>query len=164
MIRWSNHATRPLPLVSNLNELFNSDNSSARIPTGSVKTYFARNTYNKLRINSTFTGWIRVSMTEAQVCNSCAIRRIVYNMMHSARNLTYPLIECTYPQAAAGNSGLGCCNLHAALREALSRVDAAIDFRRFDANGDGIADLVTVCSAVCCWLASEHIPKANDQV
>lgn len=68
MVRWSDHVNRTLPQVADLEQLFNSETSSENVPTGSIKTYFARNSYGKLRINSILSGWITVSVTEAKVC------------------------------------------------------------------------------------------------
>jgi hypothetical protein len=67
MVRWSDHVNRTLPQVADLEQLFNGEGSNEIMPTGSIKTYFGKNSYGKLRINSVLSGWIDVSVSEKKV-------------------------------------------------------------------------------------------------
>lgn len=54
----------------------------------------------------------------------------------------------TEREAAARQSGTGCCSLQNAFRKALAAVDDQLDFSYLDQNGDGAVDMITVCVCV----------------
>jgi M6 family metalloprotease-like protein len=70
LIRFSNHASRNLPSPSDINLLFNDPGKTGDVtPTGSVKTYLAKNSYDKIRINATVSdNWVDAAGSES----SCA--------------------------------------------------------------------------------------------
>jgi hypothetical protein len=67
-------------------------------------------------------------------------------MKHLHIIIAYKLKLYIDQQASGNAAGTTCCGLQSALREALSRADANIDYSLFDSNGDGFVDLVTVCA------------------
>jgi M6 family metalloprotease-like protein len=64
-IQFANHASRPSISKANLSALFNSlEPIEGLTPTGSIRQYFAVNSYGKLSVESTVADWIRVKNTE----------------------------------------------------------------------------------------------------
>lgn len=64
-IRFANHASRPTIDKFKLSTLFNSPQPVEGItPTGSIREYFAINSYGKLIVESTVVDWISVKNTE----------------------------------------------------------------------------------------------------
>jgi M6 family metalloprotease-like protein len=51
-------------------------------------------------------------------------------------------VSSSESQAAAGASGMACCNLFAALKDALAQADRALDFSKFDSNNDKRIDMI----------------------
>ncbi len=110
MVRFADHQSRPLPSASDMNVLFNALAKDATLaPTGSVKMVYLENSYNKLSLNSTISGWITVSGNEAY-----------------------------YADGQSGSS-----RLWEALREALTILDARLNFADFDSDNDGYIDSIT---------------------
>jgi M6 family metalloprotease-like protein len=70
LIRFSDHASRNLPSPSDINLLFNDPGKTGDVtPTGSVKTYLAKNSYDKIRINAIVSEkWVDAAGSEL----SCA--------------------------------------------------------------------------------------------
>ena len=65
MVRFSNHQSRILPSISDMNTLFNAADSHPTIaPTGSIRDLFLKNSYGQLTLNSDISGWIDVSRSE----------------------------------------------------------------------------------------------------
>jgi len=65
-VKFQDHAARPLPTVEDLTVLMNSANTDVNLcPTGSVRNYFLKNSFDKLELTSTVTPWVSVSKTEA---------------------------------------------------------------------------------------------------
>lgn len=56
--------TAGLPTVQDLDTIFNG-------PSQSVKDVYLKNSYGKLTINSIFTDWITLDVTEAQAAGVC---------------------------------------------------------------------------------------------
>ncbi len=112
MIRFADHQRRILPSSADLEVLFNAEAPHPTLaPTGSIKMVYLENSYGKMTLNSTMSGWIDVSGTEAYY--------------------------------AAGQSGLT-AKIWEALGEALGVLDASVDFRDFDLDGDGFIDSITI--------------------
>lgn len=110
MIRFSDHAGRALPSAADMDVLFNADAPDATLaPTGSLKAVYLENSYGQMTLNSTISGWIDVSNTEAY-----------------------------YADGVSGSS-----RLWEALREALTTLDASIDFGQYDSDNDGYIDAIT---------------------
>jgi hypothetical protein len=65
MVRFADHASRPLPDTASLNILFNNVGAHSLCPTGSVRDVWLKNSYGRLTIDSVLTGWITVPQTEA---------------------------------------------------------------------------------------------------
>ena len=64
-IKFANHASRPSISKSTLHTLFNSPEPVPGItPTGSVRQYFAINSYGQFQLQSVILDWIRVKNTE----------------------------------------------------------------------------------------------------
>jgi len=113
MIRFSDHASRPLPTVADMDVLFNAVGGDPTLaPTGSVKDVYLENSYGQMTLNSFVNpgigDWITVSGTEAYYAN--------------------------------GNSGDS--TLWEALREALDVLDNVIDFGDYDTDNDGRIDSI----------------------
>jgi hypothetical protein len=66
-IRFSDHANRKLPSVSELDILFNNIGPHPNLcPTGSIRDVFTENSYGKLDLVSTVLEWVTVPYTEAE--------------------------------------------------------------------------------------------------
>ena len=64
-IKFANHRSRPTIVKSHLSTLFNSPQPVDGIaPTGSIREYFAINSYGKLIVETTVVDWIHVKNTE----------------------------------------------------------------------------------------------------
>jgi M6 family metalloprotease-like protein len=72
LIRFSDHPNRNLPLPEDIEVLFNDPGTTDLItPTGSVKTYLAKNSYDKLRINAIVSDtWVDAAGTELSCAGS----------------------------------------------------------------------------------------------
>ena len=113
MIRFSNHVSRPLPSVADMDILFNAVGGHPSLaPTGSVKDVYFENSYGQMTldsyVNPGFSDWITVSGTEQYYAN--------------------------------GNSGDS--TLWQALREALDVLDDVVDFGDYDTDNDGRIDSI----------------------
>jgi M6 family metalloprotease-like protein len=70
LVRFSDHTTRPLPSRANVDTLFNALGGDPTLaPTGSVKDYYAENSYGNLTLESTVLDWVTVPQTEAYYAN-----------------------------------------------------------------------------------------------
>ena len=70
LLRFSNHATRPLPSVANYNTLMNAVGGDPVLAkTGSVRDYYLEASYGILTLDSTTTVWIDLPNTEAYYAN-----------------------------------------------------------------------------------------------
>jgi M6 family metalloprotease-like protein len=113
MIRFADHASRPLPTVADMDVLFNAVGGHPTLaPTGSVRDVYLENSYGQMTLNSYVNpgvgDWITVSGTEQYYAN--------------------------------GKSGDS--TLWQALREALDTLDNTVDFRDFDSDNDGRIDSI----------------------
>jgi len=113
MIRFSNHVSRPLPSVADMDILFNAVGGHPSLaPTGSVKDVYFENSYGQMMldsyVNPGLSDWITVSGTEQYYAN--------------------------------GKSGDS--TLWQALREALDVLDDVVDFGDYDTDNDGRIDSI----------------------
>lgn len=70
LLRFSDHATRPLPPRDHYDLLYNSPSTEdIVVPTGSVRTYFRTNSYGAFDVKSTVVGWITLSKPEGYYAN-----------------------------------------------------------------------------------------------
>ena len=70
MIRFSDHASRPLPSNSDIDTLFNAVGGDATLaPTGSIRDVYLENSYGQMTLNSTVFGWVDLPQTEAYYAN-----------------------------------------------------------------------------------------------
>jgi M6 family metalloprotease-like protein len=70
LMRFSNHATRVLPSVSNFDVLMNAVGGDPVLaPTGSVRDYYQETSYGILTLDSTVVAWIDLPNTEAYYAN-----------------------------------------------------------------------------------------------
>ena len=70
-IRFSNHKNKILPTRYDLDVLMNSEVPHLEIcPTGSVRDFFLKNSFNKLDINSTVVDWVSIDFTESYCANN----------------------------------------------------------------------------------------------
>jgi hypothetical protein len=69
LMRFSDHASRSLPTVAQVDELMNSGGTSSIIPTGSVKKVYLDNSYGQLTVTSTVANWVTIDYTEAFCAN-----------------------------------------------------------------------------------------------
>lgn len=70
MIRFADHASRPLPSNADIDVLFNAVGGDANLaPTGSIKDVYLENSYGQMTLNSTVFGWIDLPQTEAYYAN-----------------------------------------------------------------------------------------------
>ena len=115
LIRFSDHKTRHLPPIEDVDILFNKVGGDPIIaPTGSIRDVFTTNSYGKFTLRSEVFGWVDLSESEAYY--------------------------------AHGTSGFGTDRYFDALHEALNTLETEMDltFDRFDADGDGEVDMVTL--------------------
>jgi hypothetical protein len=76
--RFADHTARALPSLEDISTIFNNVGPHALCPYGSVRDVWAANSYGQLSIESVPTGWIDVSMTEADA--SCGVRYGYYGL------------------------------------------------------------------------------------
>ena len=70
LIRFADHVGRTLPSQSDFNTLFNAVGGDPVLaPTGSVRDYYAENSYGQLTLQSTILDWVTVPQTEAYYAN-----------------------------------------------------------------------------------------------
>lgn len=66
MVRFADHAGRTLPSAADMEVLFNATSPHSTLaPTGSVKMAYLENSYGQMNLESTVSGWVTVSNTEA---------------------------------------------------------------------------------------------------
>lgn len=128
MVRFGDHASRALPSTSDFNVLFNADAAHAELaPTGSVREYFHAQSYGLLRVTSQLSGWVDVTLTEAEVAGG--------------------------PRDEDGDPCNGLCataRVEEAIREALATYEAAAPegaLAGLDGDGDGHVDCFTVVTS-----------------
>jgi len=70
--KFNDHSDRPLPTVADLTVLMNSVNADVNIcPTGSVKNYFLKNSFDRFELTSTVApSWVSVPKNEAVYANN----------------------------------------------------------------------------------------------
>lgn len=113
MVRFSNHTGRTLPSVSDMEVLFNAPGGDPTLaPTGSIRDVYYENSYGQMTLNSDVNPGIGGWIT---VSNT----------------------ESYYANGSSGDS-----TLWLALREALSQLDAVVDFRDYDADNNGRIDSI----------------------
>lgn len=95
MVRFADHTTRPLPTKEQLAVLFNNNGADPSLcPTGSVRDVWSQNSYGKVNITSTLTGWIDVPQTEYYSANRLSGRSyILHYALTSALQLADPSID-----------------------------------------------------------------------
>ena len=70
LIRFSNHQSRTLPSVADIDILFNAVGGDATLaPTGSVRDVYLENSYGQMQLNSDVSNWIDVTNTEQYYAN-----------------------------------------------------------------------------------------------
>ena len=113
IFKFSDHASRTLPSVSDIDTLMNSQTNVPGItPTGSVRDVFWDNSDGTFILDSTVAAWVTLDS------------------------------QYTEAYCANGQSGLTSL-FHNCLRNALDKVDAFTDFDEFDINNDGWIDAIT---------------------
>ncbi len=120
LLRWSDHAARQLPGVDKINGLFSSSGlDAASWPSGSVRSYYAAQSYGKLQIASVVADWVTVPQSEAQAARGTS---------------------------GMGLDASGGSTLHQAILFALDQLNAtgAVNFAQLDQDGDGVLDSLTV--------------------
>jgi M6 family metalloprotease-like protein len=113
LIRWSDHATRPLPTQGNIDVLMNNAGPDANYaPTGSVRDVYLENSYGQLILNSTIAYWVTSNNTESYYANgnSGLTSRIHSALIHALNVLD---------------------------------ADPNINFSDYDQDGDGQIDAIT---------------------
>ena len=87
MIRFSDHEFRTLPSATDIDVLFNADTPDpALAPTGSVKAVYLENSYGQMTLNSTISGWIDVSGTEAYYADGQSGSSTLWGALQEALN------------------------------------------------------------------------------
>ena len=113
LVRFSNHVGRTLPSVADVGVLFNANGGHPTLaPTGSIKDVYFENSYGQMTLNSDVNPGIGNWIT---VSNT----------------------EAYYAHGQSGDS-----TLWQALTEALTALDAVIDFRDYDTDHDGRIDSI----------------------
>jgi M6 family metalloprotease-like protein len=69
LLKWEDHADRPVPSPQDIDVLMNHDGPHPLAPTGSVRTVFLENSYDSLQLESTITDWVVVNNTEHYFAN-----------------------------------------------------------------------------------------------
>ncbi|GAA5508037.1 hypothetical protein Rcae01_03497 [Novipirellula caenicola] len=70
LLRFKDHANRPLPTQAEYDQLFNAQSPVSGIaPTGSVKMFYNENSYGKMNLESTVIDWVTLPKTEAYYAN-----------------------------------------------------------------------------------------------
>jgi M6 family metalloprotease-like protein len=64
LVQFPDHADRKLPNKKDYEELFNGDEESDIIPTGSIKQWLAANSYGKMQIEAEVADWTITDDTE----------------------------------------------------------------------------------------------------
>lgn len=77
--RFADHTGRPLPSASDISTIFNNVGPHTLCPYGSVRDVWAANSYGSLTVDSVVTGWIDISMTEADA--SCGLRCVYSSVL-----------------------------------------------------------------------------------
>ena len=117
LVRFSDHASRPLPSASELRILLNSPSGHADLaPSGSVRDVFKASSYGKLDLVSTVVGWIALPETEAYYADSTSGSTPRFEEMLRA--------------------GLN------ALEAAVGESSSSFSLRDFDKDDDGLLDSV----------------------
>ncbi|HHZ69432.1 MAG TPA: M6 family metalloprotease domain-containing protein [Methylococcaceae bacterium] len=94
MVRFSDHANRPLPSTADMDVLFNADTPDLKLaPTGSVKAVYLENSYNQMTLNSTISGWITVSNTEAYYADGASGTSKLWEALREALTILDPSVD-----------------------------------------------------------------------
>lgn len=94
LLKFSDHMNRDLPNQYQLNTLFNSLGGEPEFaPTGSVKDFYAENSYGKLVLDSTIYPWISLPKPEAYYSKGFISEAINYALDEIDRNQDYSLAE-----------------------------------------------------------------------
>ena len=64
LVRFTDHVGRDLPERASLDQLWNSDQISQELPTGSIRRYLQKNSYNRLYVEASVTDWLTSDNTE----------------------------------------------------------------------------------------------------
>lgn len=140
MVRFADHVNRTLPSAANLNVLFNNVGPASLCPTGSVRDVWYKNSYGALTIQSVMTDWITVSQTEIY---SADANRYAFSFNIIINEILQWILKLNHvPWLRIEHSGRTIV-VHQALREALTKADAFINFKDFDIDNNGQIDMVT---------------------
>jgi len=113
MFRFSNHTGRTLPTKSDMEVLFNATSPHPTLaPTGSVRAVYLENSYGQMTLDSDVNPGMTGWITVANT-------------------------EAYYANGQSGDS-----TLWLALRDALTQLDAVVDFRDYDADNNGRIDSI----------------------
>jgi hypothetical protein len=113
LMRFSDHATRDLPSVGEVDDLMSADSPTTSCPTGSVKQVFLENSNGRLILDSTVYQWVTLD----------------------------PLYTETY--CANGRSGLDARVHECIANALDQVEAGGLDFRDFDQDSDGRIDAIT---------------------
>ncbi|MBD5778006.1 M6 family metalloprotease domain-containing protein [Pelagicoccus sp. NFK12] len=113
MLRFSNHSSRTLPSISDVDILMNEPGGHPTLaPTGSVWDVFQENSYGLLSLESTVTYWVDLPQTEAYYAGgSSGLASSIHGALRSALDVI--------------------------------NADPNFNFTDFDQNGDGNIDAIT---------------------
>lgn len=122
LVEFSNHRSRRKRFpVQNYHDLFNSNGTDDLLfPTGSVATFFRKQSYNKIIVESTILPWYESNFTDIEVSGGCSA--LCFNS-----KLTDVISE--------------------ALRYFDVETTLLSDLKKFDSDNDGFVDLLTVITS-----------------
>mmetsp|Transcript_6092 Transcript_6092/g.9671 ORF Transcript_6092/g.9671 Transcript_6092/m.9671 type:complete len:735 (+) Transcript_6092:105-2309(+) len=87
LVRFSDHTSRNLPEREEIDLLWNSDNITTDLPTGSIRRYLLHNSYDQLGIQAKVIDWKTTDNTELYYSNE------VSGLTHDLLNASYPLLS-----------------------------------------------------------------------
>lgn len=65
LMRFQDHADRSLPSQADFEKIFNASGGDSDLaPTGSVRDFYAENSYGKMDLPSTVVDWVTLSETQ----------------------------------------------------------------------------------------------------
>ncbi|MCE9614904.1 MAG: M6 family metalloprotease domain-containing protein [Lentisphaerae bacterium] len=95
LMRFSNHTTRTLPSVADVDTIFNAVGGDPVLaPSGSVRDLYLENSYGAMTINSTVFAWVTLPNTETYYANGqSGLSTKIWEAITAALNLADPLIN-----------------------------------------------------------------------
>ena len=92
-IRFSNHASRTVPVEGDIGVLFNNTGPDPLAPTGSVRDVYLENSYGQLDLVSTIADWATVSNTEQYYANGMSGDQTLHQALIEALNAVDQYID-----------------------------------------------------------------------